>query len=218
MGCDIHIYAEVKKNGIWEKVGAVFDDPYYDPERETSNWNHPKTDQPYEGRNYDLFAMLANVRNGYGFAGCDTGIGFIPIDMPRGLPRDVSLQVRLKSDDWGCDGHSHSWLLLSELLAYDWKGQITTKVGVVTKEQYKQFLAGEPHGYCGGAGGGRVVHVLPEEILSTPDDDGYYYYTKVRWNATYEEQAGKRFLDGTINALKELGEPDSVRIVFWFDN
>jgi hypothetical protein len=95
MGCDIHCYAEVKKGKKWVKVGRVFDNPYYDPKDKSkwAKWNKAKTDQPYLHRNYNLFAILADVRNGRGFAGCDTGDGFKPIDMPRYLPNNASDKI-----------------------------------------------------------------------------------------------------------------------------
>ncbi len=62
-------------------------------------------------RYYNLFFALAGVR--YGTA--------VPIAEPRGLPDDVSDEVKRDSDDWGCDGHSHSWHTLETLLAYDWE-------------------------------------------------------------------------------------------------
>lgn len=40
-------------------------------------------------RHYFLFGILANVRNGYGFAGCSTGDWIVPIDLPRGIPNDL---------------------------------------------------------------------------------------------------------------------------------
>ena len=75
MGCDIHIFAEIKDSEGWKKVGKVFENPYYDPDRPNKidddgyEWNAPLIDEPYSGRNYDLFGILANVRNGSGFAG-----------------------------------------------------------------------------------------------------------------------------------------------------
>lgn len=55
--------------------------------------------QPYHGRNYDVFAILADVRNGRGFAGIETGDGFVPIlgfgeAALRGLPDDLSPELR----------------------------------------------------------------------------------------------------------------------------
>ena len=45
-------------------------------------------------RNYDLFAMLANLRNGVGFAGRRRGEVLDPIDEPRGIPEDASPEYR----------------------------------------------------------------------------------------------------------------------------
>lgn len=81
--------------------------------------------------------MLANVRNGVGFAGCDTGDGFTPISEPRGLPEDVTAEVKEASDRWGVDGHSHSWVILAELLAYDWQGQRTKLRGWVSGSDFR---------------------------------------------------------------------------------
>ena len=51
-------------------------------------------------RNYERFARLAGVR-GEGPA-------------PRGIPSDISDSTRLHIDKWGTDGHSHSYLPISE--------------------------------------------------------------------------------------------------------
>lgn len=67
MGTDIHLFVETRVNGVWEL----------------------RSDAPrFSGRNYNEFAILAGVRNGTGFAGCDTD-GFAPIAEPRGLPDDM---------------------------------------------------------------------------------------------------------------------------------
>lgn len=80
----------------------------------------------YEGRNYDLFAILADVRNGYGFAGSYTGEGFKPISDPKGLPEDISEEIKKRSDDYGSNGHSHSWFTVKELTEYDWEQETVT--------------------------------------------------------------------------------------------
>lgn len=90
----------------------------------------------YDNRNYDVFAILADVRNGRGFAGVKTGEGFVPISEPKGLPSNVSEEVKKESDYWEGDGHSHSYLTLQDLLTYDWHGQKTKKAGMVTKISY----------------------------------------------------------------------------------
>jgi hypothetical protein len=50
---------------------------------------------------------MADVRNDHN--------ELIPIDQPRDLPEDVSPIVAYQSERYGRDGHSHSYLSLSEL-------------------------------------------------------------------------------------------------------
>lgn len=67
-------------------------------------------DEPYGGRNYELFSKLADVRS-YGENN--------PIDEPRGIPIDCSLFFQIRCNQWEGDGHSHSYLYLKELLEHD---------------------------------------------------------------------------------------------------
>ena len=39
----------------------------------------------------------------------------------------------------------------------------------------------------------------------------------VTWVETYAEAAGQQFLVDVLGKLKEYGEPEQVRVVFWFD-
>ena len=102
MGTDIHINVDrLSENGHWIRTDLQVD----------------------EDRNYDLFAILADVRNGEGCAGVRTGDGFVPISEPRGWG-----EVDVKEDD---PYHSASWLLLSEILDYDYRRP--SKSGYLTK-------------------------------------------------------------------------------------
>jgi len=218
MGTDIHLFVERREGDKWVAVAGP--NPWY-----TEGSGEPKEilgDWLWYGRDYDVFAILANVRNGYGFAGCDTGDGFIPIDMPRGLPEDVSPEVRAEAEAWGLDGHSHSWITLRELLEYDWSRK-TKHRGVVDESGFKEFLEkGKPRSWCGGISGKNVVFVTNDEMKMIVEgrmarEENKKYVTKVEWEETYRETVGY-FLDEVIPKLKNLGEPDDVRIVFWFDN
>ncbi len=51
-------------------------------------------------RDYERFGALAGVRS--------------EGPPPRGLPGDMSVVTKLIVDDWGVDGHSHSWLPIRE--------------------------------------------------------------------------------------------------------
>lgn len=110
MGCDIHMWAEVHDGEGWRVIDpadvGAHDSSYTDeddPVEYSGGWR--------TGRDYPLFAALANIRN----AGAIS-----PIAHPRGLPDDVTDRVRASVDGWGSDGHSHTWLSLGEIKAYDW--------------------------------------------------------------------------------------------------
>lgn len=95
MGCDIHLYTEVKKGRQWisaDKWGSSAD-------------GHIDNIPIYEDRNYWLFGMLAGVRY----------TEFAPLIKPRGLPNDLSIEVRAAANQWGVDGHTHHWYSLDEL-------------------------------------------------------------------------------------------------------
>lgn len=181
MGTDIHPYAEVRQNGKWQR--AHIEVP--------------------SDRNYWTFAILANVRNGFGFAGCYTGEPVTPISEPRGLPPDTSIADNdLDFEDpkyvWLGD-HSHSWVLLSELLAYD-LDQPMIQGGVITRAQLKA-LHGEnklPDTWCGDK------HPMTNEDVRTT------------WARPLREAAW--LLPKIIDVLKPLGTPEDVRLVYGFDS
>lgn len=95
MGCDIHMVLEQKiGEGSWIGIHHF---PYY----RSSGGTHHFPDAI--GRNYRRFAAMAGVR----------GDG----PEPRGLPEDVSVLSQARSDHYGSDGHSHSWLPVREAAA-----------------------------------------------------------------------------------------------------
>lgn len=104
MGCDIHAYAEVYLNGQWQPTGRLIEGDAIENEKDNESICLA-IGNIYRGRNYELFGELAGVRS-------DT----TPISWPKGLPDDVSDQIASCSDEWGCDGHSHSYYCLEELL------------------------------------------------------------------------------------------------------
>lgn len=199
MGCDIHAFSEKKINGKWEFQKSINID-----------------------RNYDLFSILANVRNGYGFAGVKTGEGFAPISNSKGIPHDASSKYLTKCLEWEGDGHSHSWLTLKEKKDFDW-GQITMKEGIISLDEYKKIEeSGEkPTSWCGGISGPNIVVVETDEadvFLSNPDTIGdRKIHVRYRWSIMYKDRA-TNFIEKTVPDLEKLGDTDNVRIVLFFDN
>ena len=243
MGCDIHLYVERKNtNREWEAVGDfVIDEEFYDK-------NDPDVvpdvkGHYYYGRNYDLFGILANVRNGRGFAGRVTGAGYSPIAYPKGLPDDIDPKIKAVADRWNADGHSHSYLTIREIIEYDWT-QTTMQIATVNASEYirwqdakKSYFYNpddepmpETYGGVWSNDGPEVTETdmqqyIDELVAAHPDLWPYEAvdqhkdkrYCHVAWKESYI-QAGKDFLGTVLPRLWRLGSPDDVRIVFWFDN
>jgi len=131
MGCDIHFYVErwtssndyegpkdlsedreQKLNEVLEDVPSKFRWVSADKwEKDDGRWSVPYHLEYYSDRNYYLFAILADVRNGDGVE---------PINYPKGIPDDASSGYLYKCDQWDGDAHSHSFFTLEELLNVDW--------------------------------------------------------------------------------------------------
>lgn len=190
-------------------------------------------DQYYSDRNYDVFAILANVRNGSGFAGTDTGDGFVPVSPPRGLPGDLSEEVleRLRVlgqdangdylpdpvDDvydelektregyWSLGEHSFSWLTLKEILVdYDWK-RSTRKRGVVSLEEYRVFKQkGHPESWSGGVTGSSIVHVTESEMRLIDRGDLVLDEGKKAYCTVGWEATYRERAEGFLEVMEEL--------------
>lgn len=91
MGCDIHMYAEIKFDDTWSEFKIV-------------NLRGYDIDSIYYGRSYEVFGFLSDGVRGY-----KNGLP------PRGLPCDVSKIIKSKFDGWGNDAHSASWMTFTEL-------------------------------------------------------------------------------------------------------
>lgn len=57
------------------------------------------------GRNYRLFGIMAGVRSH----------DVDPIVDPKGLPDDMNVVTKMDAEQWGRDGHTHSWLSSEEV-------------------------------------------------------------------------------------------------------
>jgi hypothetical protein len=205
MGCDIHLHVEIKKKEHeWQMATK---------ELTLHDWREKAVlDQPwYSDRNYALFGILAGVRSN----------DIEPIAQPRGIPDDVSYEVDKEKSGYGVDGHSHSYLTLAELLAYNWDQILWNLTDVWVPE--KEYSEAQQEG--------RNPESWVDYDLSkiAPDEK----FVKTSFSITAREAAGKEFME-FIQELEKLArqlritsehadgrhrpDPNRVRIVFWFDN
>ncbi len=179
MGTDMEIVGEIWKEGQWHPI----------PDSEI-------TVDP--GRNYELYAVLANMRSSR-----ITDIShtrFTPISKPRGMPLDIS-ERNLAI----CSGHQHpsfglSWLKIQEIIDYDWDNQFVVTTGYIQPKYSYLFKEGEP--------------------LSTPPKKVKFHrlpkpeMVKVSYLMSYREYIVPDYF---IAGLMQLGDPHQVRIIIWFD-
>lgn len=241
MGCDIHMYAEKKIGDTWYPFTPPEHNKWYEEDEEDQPFNRQSAlnhdDVAWDGRNYRIFAMLAGVRNGIGFASVKTGEPITPISKPRGLPEDVSAEVKQESDDWDIDGHSHSWLTLAELEAVPWERNLIHISGFVDAKNLRIFdEMGEPDDWSYQLNRSAFTEVSAEELralatehgIDEPENpwshakiNGKLYLTEVCWSRTWAHVASE--LLESMTKFKVAGaaqgfEPDQLRYVFWFDN
>jgi hypothetical protein len=200
MGTDISMYTEVRKAGRWELA---------EPLERNDWWEEGAIDLGpewipkglYSVRNYELFAILANVCNPI-----RSSIPFESICQPRGLPTDLSPQLH----HWHAQCESsfgESWLLLEELIAFDWHGKQIARRGVVDPKVAHLFPAGRR---------GFPFAEWPKGLMIAVANHGVG--VEVTWTDTYAEAVGDEFMNDTLNTLRSFGPPKDVRIVVWFDH
>lgn len=236
MGCDIHAAIEVSDGNGWKAI--TFPNRWYRADR-------PDEDEPKEtprldmGRNYDAFAILANVRNGRGFAGCDTGDGFVPMSDGRGLPDDITPEARER----GCTGdHSDTYVTADEILSYDWT-RTSKHRGWVNAAQFEEWdrikrWTPRPEEYCGDVAGPGVKFISIEamrallesvvgkdkygagwtEALARLEREHPHTYCRIEWEEPYTEAAGDLWTKVVPLVMKLKREHKDVRLVMNFDS
>lgn len=228
MGCDIHLYVEINTEVNNYKSWKIFEKLYriglYDKEEIL----HEKW---YGNRNYNVFAMLADVRNYHDIE---------PISFRKGIPENTSEKIKMLYDSWAGDSHSASYFTLYQLLELEKQGywnKTITHTGKVLIEEFDDYwkdLIIEK------TGNKLVLKKSPDSFaqdIYSPSNQNKIF--DIEFKETYKESA-----ESFINFIEELKklftEYDfyrlfkqdvkssyeermdyiykNVRIVFWFDN
>jgi hypothetical protein len=201
MGCDIHMYVEYKKsvnnNLVWVNGDYFKPNPYFKANEDENQFSRMEL---HGYRNYELFSTLAGVR--------DYTNKIVPVAEPRGLPEDCTEYVNSEFERWNSDGHTHSWLTLKELKAYQSGKPILYSTGLVTPEDaLKLDQDGTlPESWCQGTSNQTYVRrEWSEENKSLiPLIEKLQARAKELMHYEWEEY--------------DIENDENVRIVFWFDN
>jgi hypothetical protein len=172
MGTDIHMQVQGRRaDGTWEFIKRAPFARYGDPD---FDWGTDPTQ-----RNYDVFALLADVRNGSGFAGVYRHEPVHPQFPDRGFPEGyedpspegdeddpeyAAWRKEFKAGDFWWGDHSATWATMAELLQVPWEVEYKSG-GVVAVESFKVWQKkGIPDSWSGGISGpGIITHKDPEE-------------------------------------------------------
>jgi hypothetical protein len=182
MGCDIHaVWQKQRPTGAWEDVESKYK----------------------EDRDYELFAVLADVRN---------RDGATPIAEPRGFPKDFPIDGDKYHNEWMGD-HSFSWFLGSELLEWYKTAPVLTRTAIIERETYEKWdkISG-PYPRSQDVFGARVVKI--DDTLEGRTENPGWTHIRVQWPA-YPNQEFTYFFDEVKRLMDLHGE---IRFVFGFDN
>lgn len=212
MGTDIHgVFQRRTRTGKWEDIESNYD----------------------QNRHYQLFAVLAGVRNGFGFAGVKTGEAVRPIADPRGFPADFVVdddihpissikhmdpvqQTYHQSGDklevWMGD-HSHSWLTGAEMLKWFMDAPTVVKTGILPRKTYERWNGSSaPDTYCGGISGGGVIVV--NDNAQDRADRPAWTHIRCTWDSNLRSELAY-FFDEVARLAELHGD---IRFVFGFDS
>jgi hypothetical protein len=216
MGIDIHGIWQAKKNNKWVDISSEYN----------------------QNRNYQLFAILAGILNGYGLAGCVDGEPISPISEPRGLPKSISKKLNkdgrypvkdisilapwyreyyknAKPDTlsvWFGD-YSHSWVTGKEILDWFENAPVVVHTGVLNRSIYEGWdKVSRPSEYCGEVFGLNTYMIddTDDEIVKS---DPAWTHIRCRWNVNL-----KTYLHSFVDEVERLvTQHGKIRFVFGFD-
>lgn len=175
--------------------------------------------EPYQGRNYHLFAILADVRNGRGFAGDEISKPWNVIAPPRGFPIDLSPETV----EWVATyEHTPSYHTLAQLQDFDWDQPQGQEHGVVDEESYKKLLeTGERPSEWSSSISGPGIRIINDFEYPAKRGEDERLYIRTSWPLSYQEAVGEdwfRAMEEIEALIPEGGTADDVRMVFYFDS
>lgn len=200
MGCDIHTYVEIKKyvnnEEKWVSADYYEKNPYYDElDNDEKQFSIVHI---FEGRDYGLFSILADVRN---------DAGNTPICDPKGLPDDCCDEIKEEYEHCSDIDHSHSYFTLKELKDYVNTHKTIKRSGMISESSAFNLDINniKPDCWCRGTNQSGWVYREWEDEFTGLDE--------------IIKKLTERLLDMLyINDSMVDEFSDKIRLVFWFDN
>lgn len=206
------MYAEVRKNGVWEKAGSIFPSAF-------SEMRGKLTDRVCDERNaflYELFGWTTNKAEKY------TVIH--PISELRGIPNDASKEIA--NNHYFCFGGFTSYVTLNEILNYNWDATIS-HIGRIPEKSYVHWkrdgiLPARWDRHISGEDKKVITSFVMNGILdgSIQRDEGIKYYVAVEYAPkSYKEYCSffcSTSLPLLINLVPQNGNYEDVRVVYTF--
>ena len=174
MGCDIHSFVE--RRDVYR----------YDGEETEYGWKN--AGEAPICRNYNIFAVLANVRN-------DDNMPFI--SEPKGFPEDACSEAEQYYKYWGADAHSASRLTLKEIKTYDYNQKFYSAELILAKDNNGKVIE-----TCRATTGEHMGELGEVKIFDPWGNDAWFKLILYM---------------NTIKKFYKLNDKQ-VRLVFWFDN
>ncbi|MFJ6370219.1 hypothetical protein ACIQK5_18855 [Streptomyces virginiae] len=191
MGADIHGFIECRCT-------------YGTLDEEDSRWHAAiDLDLLYGGRNYDVFGSLFGVRN---YA------GFRPLAEGRGLPPDVTTEVRDHYESAPDLFHSASWIGWDELSAVDWDEPALTHDARVHEYRYSP-----EHGWYASGKSFQNLDGRSEGDEWIREGRLMRVGRMTRREAVHEDSEWAP-VRATMKSLADVHGAEYVRLVAWFDN
>jgi len=232
MGTDIHLRLEAKTPDGWKCIKPCWPQyPYPKDENGETIW---PTDDPTE-RNYNVFAFLAGVRNGYGFAFCYRHKPIEPAFAGRGIPTNSEYNDphdKCETDEdfeaiprgvW-LGEHSFTWATITELQALEWEAEFTSG-GYVPAEVYEALPVGQaPDVFFEGVMGDSIQMVQAEDYeamkaLNDLDEHiQYRVFVTWKWRPLMDSGFYAWLTGDKLAAVIEQYGADNLRLLMGFDS
>ncbi|MEM6793104.1 MAG: hypothetical protein AAF725_03940 [Acidobacteriota bacterium] len=214
MSSDLCFFAEEQLETGWHVLGSLRPTPYEGPPQPQYRFDISPRNELMTVLRGDVFALAPFQHS-----------GLEVLSKPRGLPENLSRELRLWADSCGDSLIVPSWLLAREILEVDWESPSLLMIGYAFPAKARLF---EPLGsfpeQSWPEARNRVSHhpdYGPEDQAEAPEQVLYTWRPpgaeEIYWTESPREYLGES-LEEFLDELRRLGPPDRVRIVFWTEH